>query len=269
MSGIELDNIQISYSGNGKIIDIPKLVIEKGDIVGFFGPNHVGKSTLLRFISQIHNGLNITKGSKITYSGIEYCKKRTQPLILYIPQDFNSSIFPWFSVKKNFRIILKALKFNDKEIDKKLSDFCSEFGYDSENALLEEYGFFKKDTSGKKVLKGSTELSGGQKQILSVLRTIVAKPSIITMDEPFSALDIFKGTRFRKKVFDYLRSNQITTLLVAHELEEIISLTDKLYIFNYNENAKVIVGAEISNVKEDEVEAVATSIKQKYNLSHL
>lgn len=269
MSGIELRDIQISYSGNGKIIDIPELVIEKGDIIGFFGPNHVGKSTLLRFISQIHNGLNITKSSMITYSYKEYCKKDVQPLILYIPQDFNSSIFPWFSVKKNFRIILKALKFNDREIDKRLSDFCSEFGYDSEDNLLEEYGFFKKGTSGKRVMKKCIELSGGQKQILSVLRTIVAKPSIITMDEPFSALDIFKGTRFRRKVFDYLRANQITTLLVAHELEEIISLTDKLYVFNYNENAKVIIGAEKSNVKENEVEAVASSIKQKYNLSHL
>ena len=269
MSGIELHNLKLSYSGNGIIVDIPELVIGKSEIVGFFGPNHVGKSTLLRFISQIQTDLTTSKGSQITYSGEKYCKKNNSPLILYIPQDFNSSVFPWFSVKDNLRIILKALRKKDVEINELIRVFCTEFGYDSEDKLLEEYGFFKKDLSGTKAIKDCSELSGGQKQILSVLRTIIAKPSIIAMDEPFSALDIFKGTKFRKQVFHYLRKNKVTTLLVAHELEEIISLTDKLYIFNYNDNGKIVVGEEHSNVKEEEVEIVASNLKNKYNLSHL
>lgn len=269
MSGIEINNLKLSYSGNGVIVDIPDLVIEKGEVVGFFGPNHVGKSTLLRYISQIHSGLNISRESVITYSGKKYLKNANTPLILYIPQDFSSSVFPWFTVKENIRIFLRALKKNNTEIDNQINQFCKEFGYEDEDNLLEDYGFFKKDSSGSKTIKGCNELSGGQKQILSVIRTIIASPSIITMDEPFSALDIFKGAKFRKQVFSYLRSNHITTLLVAHELEEIISLTDKLYIFNYNDNARIVVGTERSDVKEEEVESVAASLKDKYNLSHL
>lgn len=262
MAGIELHNLKLSYSGSGVIFNIPELVIKKSGIIGFFGPNHVGKSTLLKFISQIQTGLTTSKGSSITYSGKKYCKKSNTPLILYIPQDFNSSVFPWFSIKDNLRIILRALKKKDSEINNLIKEFCVESQFENEDKLLEEYGFFKKDSSGSKTIKACNELSGGQKQILSVLRTIIAKPSIITMDEPFSALDIFKGARFRKQVFHYLRKNKITTLLVAHELEEIISLTDKLYIFAHGDNGNTIAGEERCDVKEDEIEAVASRLKE-------
>jgi len=272
MSYITIKDLKLSYkihkSGTANVVvNIPEFELNKGDIVGFFGPNHVGKSTLLKYISQIHIGFDI-KSNHILYDGQVHNKSNNNPLILYVPQDYNSSLFPWFSIKDNLRIIMKSLKYSHEDIEANVLSFCSDFGFKSEDALMRYYGFFKKDD--KYTIRSIEELSGGQKQILSVLRAIVVKPDILTMDEPFSALDTFsKGEEFRKKVFNYLDGSDITTLIVAHELEEIIAFTKKLFIFNYDNNGKIIKGEENSDVLTETISAFAHELKEKYGLGYI
>jgi len=273
MNYIDIKDLKLSYkilkTGNiNTVVNIPKFKLDKGDIVGFFGPNHVGKSTLLRYISQIYIGLDI-KSNHILYDGKKYDKSNNSPLILHIPQDYSTSLLPWFSIKKNLRIIMKSLKYTDKEIENKVKIFCDDFGFDTEDDLMKYYGFYKKDKNDY-IIRTIKELSGGQKQILSVLRAMIVKPDIVTMDEPFSALDTFtKGEEFRKKVFTYLESNDITTLIVAHELEEIIAFTKKLFIFNYDANGYILKGEEDSHVLVDEIPLFAQELKEKYGLGYI
>jgi len=274
MSSIKITDLKLSYrSYKSKnvdiIVNIPSLELNKGEIVGFFGPNHVGKSTLLKYIAQIHTDFNILKNN-ILYDNKIYDKVKHKPLIFYVPQDYSSSLFPWFSIKDNLRILLKSLKRSEEEIEIQVAKFCEEFGFHNEEELFKYYGFYKNDIKNEYKIRSVKELSGGQKQILTVIRALLSKPEIIIMDEPFSALDVFKkGTEFRTKVFEYLRNHQTTTLIVAHELEEIIDLTDQLYIFNYHENGEIIAGKEISNVKKSEIEKKADQIKSKYGLNHI
>lgn len=274
MSSIKITDLKLSYKSYKSknvdiIVNIPKFELEKGEIVGFFGPNHVGKSTLLKYIAQIHKDFDILKNN-ILYDGERYDKANHKPLIFYVPQDYGSSLFPWFSIKENLRILLKSLKFTEENIENQVAKFCIEFGFDNEDELFKYYGFYKRNINKEFRIRKINELSGGQKQILAVMRTLLSNPDIIVLDEPFSALDVFKkGTQFRNKVFNYLRNQKITTLIVAHELEEIIDLTDKLFIFNYSENGEILAGIENSNVEKNQIENKANDIKKQYGLNDI
>lgn len=266
MSSIQIKELQISYKGKSSalVVDIPMLELEKGEIVGFFGPNRVGKTTLLKVIGQIHADLNISS-RPILYNDKVYNNSNNTPLILYIPQDYNSSIFPWFSIKDNLRIIMKSLSFSDDDIEKKVVSFYKEFKYDNEHGLFDHYGF-----SDKNVIKRVSELSGGQRQTLTVLRAIMSSPDIILMDEPFSAIDIFsRGAEFRKKVFSFLRHKKTTTLIVSHKLPQLIQLTDKIIFFKLDKKGegKILDDIEDCVGKENDIDNFLVDLKKKYKLN--
>ena len=165
---------------------------------------------------------------------------------------------------------MKSLKLTEENIENQVVEFCKDFGFNNEVDLFKYYGFYKRNINRDFEIRKIKELSGGQKQILAVIRALLSKPEIIIMDEPFSALDVFKkGNEFRNKVFNYLRKKETTSLIVAHELEEIIDLTDKLYIFNYCENGEILAGIENSNVEKNQIESKAEEIKKQYGLNDI
>jgi len=242
MSAIHIQNLKIYYQANNfrkqsPVLNVSTINIHKGKIVGLYGPNHVGKSTLLKYISQIHSEYYVVD-DHTHYNGKSYDRKANTPFILYVPQDFNSSILPWFNVDKNIKILMEGLKVPDSDIEQKIHAFCLDFGFESKTKLYEHYGFLKSSSEQKGCeIKSVMELSGGQKQILSILRALITKPDIITMDEPFSAIDNFqRGTEFRKSVFKYLRNNRITTVFVSHELEEMEDFVDEILVFERHVN---------------------------------
>lgn len=271
MSSVCISDLKLSYKSHKKkkasvIVDIDKpdnkeISVDSAEIVGFFGPNHVGKSTLLRYIAQVHTGLHVSR-SNITYDGTKYDMKNHSPLISYVPQDYASSLFPWFSIKENLRILLRSLNYSGSKIGSKTQDFFEQFGFESEEAFFTHYGLFKNGKARK-----IRELSGGQQQILVVIRALLIVPNIIAMDEPFSALDFFsRGNDFRNKVFAYLRKKKITTFIVSHTLEEIVSLTDKVYIFNYDELGKILVCEKNVQGGSGAINDLIKDIKEEYTL---
>lgn len=264
MAGIEIKNLTVSYKRNSKdfSINIPELIIPSGEIVGIFGPNYVGKSTLLKLFSQLHFDLNVSSKSSILYDNFKFDKSSNTPLILHVPQDYHSSILPWFSIEDNLRIILKSLSTPENLIEEKVNSFCKDLNYPDEITLFKDFGF-----SSKENIKNISQLSGGQLQILSILRTLLPTPSIITMDEPFSAIDIYKGKKLRNILMKYVQEKEITTIIVAHELEELISLTNKIIFLNHDENGEIIKGIENSNVSDEDIESVSDFFKDKYNLN--
>ena len=76
------------------------------------------------------------------YDGKRYDKANHKPLIFYVPQDYGSSLFPWFSIKENLRILLKSLKFTEEKIENQVEEFCTDFGFENEYELFKYYGFF-------------------------------------------------------------------------------------------------------------------------------
>lgn len=203
---LELKKIRKSYEGIEVLKNI-NLKIEKGEIVSILGPSGCGKTTLLNLIlglTQVSEGRIIFDGEDITQMPIE---KRGFNIVF---QDY--ALFPNLNVYEN---IVYGLK-NKPNISttKEVQDLINLLGL------------------GKHLTKKIEELSGGQKQRTALARTLVMKPKILLLDEPLSALDGVIKESIKQKIKEIARDFKLTTIIVTHDPEEALTLSDKVLIVN-------------------------------------
>lgn len=183
------------------------LDIQEGSLTTLLGPSGCGKSTLLRSIAGLHE----------IDSGEIYIKdKRIDTLT---PKERNIgmvfqhyALFPNLNVEDNIAFGLKIKKINSKVISEKVREMISITGLS---------GFEKRFPS---------QLSGGQQQRVALARALVMDPKVLLLDEPLSALD----AQIRKTLRDLLKTLQnklnMTMILVTHDQEEAMSMSDYVYI---------------------------------------
>lgn len=203
---LELKKIRKSYEGIEVLKNI-NLKIEKGEIVSILGPSGCGKTTLLNLIlglTQVSEGRIIFDGEDITQMPME---KRGFNIVF---QDY--ALFPNLNVYEN---IVYGLK-NKPNISttKEVQDLINLLGL------------------GKHLTKQIEELSGGQKQRTALARTLVMKPKILLLDEPLSALDGVIKESIKQKIKEIARDFKLTTIIVTHDPEEALTLSDKVLIVN-------------------------------------
>ena len=203
---LELKKIRKSYEGIEVLKNI-NLKIEKGEIVSILGPSGCGKTTLLNLIlglTQVSEGRIIFDGEDITQMPME---KRGFNIVF---QDY--ALFPNLNVYEN---IVYGLK-NKPNISttKEAQDLINLLGL------------------GKHLTKKIEELSGGQKQRTALARTLVMKPKILLLDEPLSALDGVIKESIKQKIKEIARDFKLTTIIVTHDPEEALTLSDKVLIVN-------------------------------------
>ena len=203
---LELKKIRKSYEGIEVLKNI-NLKIEKGEIVSILGPSGCGKTTLLNLIlglTQVSEGRIIFDGEDITQMPME---KRGFNIVF---QDY--ALFPNLNVYEN---IVYGLK-NKPNISttKEVHDLINLLGL------------------GKHLTKKIEELSGGQKQRTALARTLVMKPKILLLDEPLSALDGVIKESIKQKIKEIARDFKLTTIIVTHDPEEALTLSDKVLIVN-------------------------------------
>ena len=203
---LELKKIRKSYEGIEVLKNI-NLKIEKGEIVSILGPSGCGKTTLLNLIlglTQVSEGRIIFDGEDITQMPME---KRGFNIVF---QDY--ALFPNLNVYEN---IVYGLK-NKPNISttKEVQDLINLLGL------------------GKHLTKKIEELSGGQKQRTALARTLVMKPKILLLDEPLSALDGVIKESIKQKIKEIARDFKLTTIIVTHDPEEALTLSDKVFIVN-------------------------------------
>lgn len=203
---LELKKIRKSYDGIEVLKNI-NLKIEKGEIVSILGPSGCGKTTLLNLIlglTQVSEGKIIFEGEDITQMPME---KRGFNIVF---QDY--ALFPNLNVYEN---IVYGLK-NKPNVSttKEVQDLINLLGL------------------SKHLTKKIEELSGGQKQRTALARTLVMKPKILLLDEPLSALDGVIKESIKQKIKEIARNFKLTTIIVTHDPEEALTLSDKVLIIN-------------------------------------
>jgi NitT/TauT family transport system ATP-binding protein len=176
-------------------IDFPR-----GKIVTIFGPNGCGKSTLINLIA----GLIPYDDGRVMIGG----KPLSGSKIGYVFQNYREALFPWIRAIDNIHYPLKLLGMGAGErkrrIESTLADFDLKFD-------LNRYPY---------------ELSGGQQQTVSIIRALVVEPEVMFLDEPFSALDYEMTLQMRDQLQRVFMKTQTTTILVSHDLEEAVYLSD-------------------------------------------
>lgn len=180
------------------------LDLPKGKVVSIFGPNGCGKSTLINMIS----GIMEYDSGQILFDG----KTARETKIGYVFQNYREAGFPWLRAIDNIRYPLKFLKISKAEQDARIENILASFNVSID---LNRYPY---------------ELSGGQQQLVSIMRALVIDPEVLFLDEPFSALDYEMTLFLREKLQAVLAEMQITTLLVSHDLDEAVELADEVLL---------------------------------------
>ena len=206
---LELKSIVKKYDKT-TILDHVSLKIETGEIVSILGPSGSGKTTLLNLIlgiTDVNEGQVIFDGKDITNVPME---KRGFNIVF---QDY--ALFPNLTAYEN---IVYGLK-NNPGISSK----------EEVNELIRLLGL--EEHLNKRI----SQLSGGQKQRVALARTMVMKPKILLLDELLSALDGVIKESIKCKIKEIAREFNLTTIIVTHDPEEALTLSDRVLIINEGE----------------------------------
>lgn len=216
---LELRGVTKKYE-NKVIFEDISLKINKGEIVSILGPSGCGKTTLLHIIL----GLTGINGGRLAYNGEDITrvpmKKRGFNIVF---QDY--ALFPNLNVKQNIEYGLR----NNPHIS-------TQAEVDELVDLLDIKAHLNKRIS---------QLSGGQKQRVALARTLVMKPKILLLDEPLSALDGVIKETIKARIREISVRYQLTTLIVTHDPEEAMTLSDRILLLSDGKVAQFATPTEI------------------------
>ena len=222
---IEIRNLTKIYDGMAAVDDV-SLTVERGQIAALVGTSGSGKTTLLRMINRLvepTSGQVLIDGQD-THALPGYLLRRR---IGYAIQ--GHGLFPHRTVGQNIATVPRLLGWTAGQIRERVDELLSLFQLDPD-AFRDRMPH---------------ELSGGQQQRVGVARALAAKPDLLLMDEPFGALDPV----IRAKAQDDLRQIQrqlgTTLILVTHDMEEAVSLGDRIAVMDKGRLVQYAPPAEI------------------------
>lgn len=182
------------------------LCIAKGKITCIFGPNGCGKSTLLNILA----GLTPTDAGKILFDNKPLCETS----IGYVFQNYREAMFPWLRAIDNIKYPLKIAGLSRIQCEERVEELVNLFGVKID---LGRYPY---------------ELSGGQQQLVSIIRALATYPNVLFLDEPFSALDYETTLSIREKLQEIFKVSRVTMVMVSHDLEEAVYMADRIVLLS-------------------------------------
>ena len=219
---LEVKNLSYSF-GNNPILKNINIHVNENEMVAIVGSSGVGKSTLFNLIA----GVLKKQVGEITINGSEdYIGK-----VAYMLQ--KDLLFEHKTIIDNVILPLIIAKVNKKE------------------ALEEGNKILKQFNLDKYANKYPQQLSGGMRQRVALIRTYMFKRKIFLLDEAFSALDAITKKELHKWYLDLKKEFNLTTLLITHDIEEAVFLSDRIYILG-NKPGEIIGEIKIEiNPNED------------------
>ena len=203
-SALELHGVGKRFPAGPVILEGVDLTVRPGEIVSLVGPSGCGKSTLLRLLAGLdreHTGTIAVDGTAIAGPSRSVGFMFQEPRLL-----------PWLTVEKNIAFGIAPARRADSAA--------------TVRRLLEQVHL---DGSAKLYPR---QLSGGMQQRVALARALAAEPSVLLLDEPFSALDAFTRIHLQDLVLELWQRTGLTMVLVTHEVDEALYLSDRVVVFS-------------------------------------
>lgn len=206
---LTLDKISLSYQTEKdeiRALESISFSVDEGEFVAIIGPSGCGKTSILSIIA----GLLKPSGGEITIKGKPLEKGKTS--IGYMLQ--KDELFPWRTIMENTYLPLEVKRDKSEKSKEKV------------NELLKKYGLweFRK--------KHPRQLSGGMRQRAALIRTMASSPDLLLLDEPFSALDYQTRLTVCDDLYEIIRRENKTTVLVTHDISEALSTADRIIVLS-------------------------------------
>ena len=206
---LSVENINLTYQtpeGETQAVKDVSFTVREGEFISIAGPSGCGKSSLLSCIA----GVTLPTKGRIMLEG-----RRIRGIsndVGYMLQSDN--LMPWRNIYKNAVLGL--------EIQKKLTD--ENISYVRE--LLKKYGLWEFRNSYP------ASLSGGMRQRVALIRTLAVRPRLLLLDEAFSALDYQTRVNVSRDVYNILRNEKQTMIMVTHDIPEAVSMSDRVIVLS-------------------------------------
>jgi len=233
---LKLEKISKNYE-SFKLENID-LLINKSEILSLVGPSGAGKSTVVKIIAGIikpDSGDIFFNGTKIT----EFSPEKRN--FGYIPQ--NSGLFPHKNVQENILYPLKIRRIERKKRKKLMGELVTLFRL---NKLLK---------------RKPKNLSGGEKQKVALVRSLVFNPSIILMDEPMTSIDFQQRDFFLEEIKKVRKNFEIPIIYISHNFEEAITIADKISVIK--DGVIIRKGTPEQIIKQPDNLWIASFVKEK------
>jgi sulfonate transport system ATP-binding protein len=183
-------------------IDKINIQVDQHEIIALVGTSGCGKSTLLRILS----GLDSPTTGQVKLNGQSVTEPSSDIAMVFQ----EPRLMPWLSVTENIRLVLRDLDPDEQD--------------DRIREALEKVNLWKfRDALPR-------QLSGGMAQRASIARALVRKPSILLLDEPFSALDNFTRAALQDHLIELWADSRFTLIFVTHDVEEAAILADRILV---------------------------------------
>jgi NitT/TauT family transport system ATP-binding protein len=204
---LRVHGLTIAY-GEDPVLEGVDLEVEPGRFVSLIGPSGSGKSSILRAVI----GLLRPAGGRV-----ELDVPRGE--IGFLFQD--DALLPWRTVRQNVSLGPRIRGFPPAEADRMADRWLSLLGL---SAFGDRY---------------PRQLSGGQRKRVAIAQVLVLEPKLLLIDEPFASLDAIMRTRLTQELLDWVERERLTVLLVTHDLEEAITVSDTVYVLSQGPRAGV------------------------------
>nr|WP_258002387.1 ABC transporter ATP-binding protein [Burkholderia sp. WAC0059] len=188
--------------GTQPLYDGFDLELPANSFTSVFGPNGCGKSTLINMMA----GLVPYDSGQILFDGRDV----REVTIGYVFQNYRDALFPWWRARENIEYPLKIRGMNARQRSERVEELVAQFDVRFD------------------LNRRPYEFSGGQQQLISILRALAPRPEIVFLDEPFSALDYEMTLFIREKLQAVFVQSRVTMILVSHDLEDAVYLADRV-----------------------------------------
>ena len=213
---IRFTDVSKVYDDGHRVLNNLNLEMKEGEITVLIGPSGCGKTTTMKLINRLiapSSGSIQIDGQDIASIDPVELRRRIGYVIQHI------GLFPHMTIAKNVGVVPRLLKWDKARIAAKVDELLSMVGLDPQ------------------IYRGRypSELSGGQQQRIGVIRALAAEPSVILMDEPFSALDPISREQLQDELIRLQQELKKTIVFVTHDMDEAIKLADTIVLMNAGE----------------------------------
>ena len=211
---LRVSGLTVAFGGE-PILEGIDLEVNAGEFVSLIGPSGSGKTSILRAVTGL-----LETGTGEVELGVD------AEDVGFLFQD--DALLPWRTARQNVALGMQIRGVPKGEAEKRADDWLGRLG-------LRRFGD-----------RYPRQLSGGQRKRVAIAQVLALAPRLLLMDEPFASLDAIVRARLTEELLEWVEKEQLTVLLVTHDLEEAIGVSDVVYVLSHGPRASVRARHEVA-----------------------